>query len=288
MNPRDAALAIFVVAIWGLNFTVAKLALMTVPPIFLIAVRFLVIALMIAPFVRIPLQRLKGVAMLGGTLGLLHFVPMFSGIRLIDSATAAITAQLQVPFATLLAVLFLGEKPGWQRWAGMGLAFIGMIVISGEPRLGGNLFGFGLVVFAAFTWSMAQLQMKGLRSVSPLALNGWMAVFAAPILFAASAVLEHDQVASFLRSGWVGWSALAYMIGPVTLFGYGMWYGLIGRYPVSVLVPFTLLTPLFGVAGGMLVLDEQLTWPMVIGGALTLGGVAIISIRRRRTMDASS
>lgn len=280
MTPRDAVLAVLVVAIWGFNFPIAKVATAAIPPMFLVGIRFALIALVLVPFTRIPPQRVKAVAMLGFTFGVLHFVPMFAGIRLIDSSTAAISAQLQVPFATLLAVVILRERPGWRRWAGIGLAFLGMMVVAGEPRLQeGYYLGLGLVVLAAFTWACANLQMKGLHDLSPLALNGWMALFAGPLLLANSALFEERQIASFVESGWVGIGALVYMVGPVTLVGYGVWYRLVGRYPISSIIPFTLLTPVFGVLGGVVALGEPLTWPMAIGGIVTMSGVAVITLR---------
>jgi len=64
-----------------------------------------------------------------------------------------------------------------------------------------------------------------------------------------------------------------------TVVAYGLWYGLLGKYPVNKIVPFTLLAPLIGMAGGVFILGETLGEYALLGGALTLSGVAFIQFR---------
>ncbi len=64
MRPLDLLLAITVMLIWGINFVVAKLGLAELPAIFLMAMRFGAVALILLPFVKLPRGRLKGIAML--------------------------------------------------------------------------------------------------------------------------------------------------------------------------------------------------------------------------------
>ena len=52
------------------------------------------------------------------------------------------------------------------------------------------------------------------------------------------------------------------------------------RYDINQVIPFTLLVPIFGVAGGVLFLGEVLTLSLMVGGCLTVAGVAIIVLRR--------
>jgi O-acetylserine/cysteine efflux transporter len=64
----------------------------------------------------------------------------------------------------------------------------------------------------------------------------------------------------------------------MTAFGYALWYHLLGRNDVNQVMPFLLLLPVTAVAGGVLFLDETLTSNIVAGGALAIGGVAIINL----------
>jgi O-acetylserine/cysteine efflux transporter len=66
------------------------------------------------------------------------------------------------------------------------------------------------------------------------------------------------------------------------------WYYLLSRYPVTSLSPLTLLSPLFGVCFGVTLLHDQLTWRMVLGGAITLLGVFIVLVRERKLIDTGT
>src|SRR3546814_13938595 len=68
---------------------------------------------------------------------------------------SSIAIQLQVPFASLLAAIVFKDKLGWRRPLGMAIAFIGVAVIAGEPRLAGQYLALGFVIIASFIWSIA-------------------------------------------------------------------------------------------------------------------------------------
>src|SRR5262249_60973949 len=116
-------------------------------------------------------------------LGGVHFSLMFTGMRGLDVATAAIAIQMQVPFAAILASIFFKETLHWRRLTGMAIAFAGVVLIAGEPRLAGKLAPLFLVIAAACAWASANIQIKRIGDdVDVLALNGWVALLAAPEL----------------------------------------------------------------------------------------------------------
>lgn len=289
MSRIDIGGLLLVAVIWGINFAVVKAGLAELPPILFVAVRFVLVAAVLVPFVRLPRRKLPQVAALSVTLGALHFGPMFVGLDGLDVATAAIAIQLQVPFAATLAALLLGDKLGWRRMAGMAIAFAGVALIAGEPRLDGNLLSLGMVVFAALVWAVANIQIKALGDeVDVFALSGWVALLATPQLLAVSFVLETGQWAALSTTSWLAWGSVAYQVVLVTLVGYGIWYRTMRRHPVSHVMPFTLLVPMFGVLSGVVFFGERLTLPMVAGGVATIAGVAIIVIRRPRVIAPST
>lgn len=285
MSPRDILLALLVVALWGMNFAAAKIGLREFPPLFMMFLRFSAVAAILLPFVKVPRGRMGGIALLSVILGTVHFPLMFNGIMGIDAATASVVAQLQVPFASLLAAVFFGDRLGWKRAFGMAVAFAGVAVIAGEPRLEGSLVSLAMIVAASFAFAGANVQIKRLGSVDGYALNAWMGLFAAPQLLALSLLLEDGQWAALTGAGLAGWGALAYIVVAATIVAYGLWYGLMRRNDVNQAVPYMLLVPVFGVLGGVAVLGESLTWTLVAGGLLTVAGVGIITMRRARVVN---
>jgi len=249
------------------------------------SLRFAVVALILIPFIRWPAGRLHSLLAYSMTLGVVHFSMMFSAINLIDASTVALLSQLNTPFAVILSAILFKDYPGWKRILGILVAFSGCIVIAGEPRFDGALIAIFLVVGGTFTWAVAAIQAKKLGDIGPFALNGWMAVFAAPQLFVISLLLEDGQLAAMQSISWTGVISVLYQSVLVVIIGYGLWYGLIKRYPLSRVIPFTLLLPVVGVAGGVLALGEALTMEMVIGGVLVIVGVGIVALRQAARGD---
>src|SRR3546814_11532464 len=99
---------------------------------------------------------------------------MFPGLKTVDAGTASIAIQLQVPFASLLAAIVFKDKLGWRRALGMAIAFIGVAVIAGEPRLAGQYLALGFVIIASFFWAIVNLQIKLLRPIYGMSLNTWV------------------------------------------------------------------------------------------------------------------
>lgn len=284
MKPLHAAYALLVMIIWGVNFVAAKIGLYEIPPLMLVGVRFALVAVLLLPFARPPRGQWLGVAILSVTMGSLHFGLMFSGIEGVDASVAAIAIQMQVPFAALLAAIVFRDYLGWPRLFGMALAFAGIVVLAGEPRHSTDLLPLALVVLASMMWGMSNVIIKRLGPFDGMTLNAYLAALTAPQLLLASLVLEPGSVDALLGATWWAYGSILFMAVIVTIVGYGLWYILVPLYDVNQTVPYTLLVPVFGVASGVVMLGEELTWAMVIGGAATLGGVAIIILRRPRTV----
>ncbi|HVO14634.1 MAG TPA: EamA family transporter [Alphaproteobacteria bacterium] len=280
MKTEDVLLTVMVMVLWGLNFVVAKIGLEELPPMLLVGIRFLLVALLLIGLVPIPRGHIGKIVALSISMGALHFGLMFMGIRNVDAAIASVAIQLQVPFAALLAWIFLGDRLGWRRVGGMALAFLGIVVIAGEPRMLSNLTPLALIVAASFLWAVGNVQLRDLRAVGPMALNAWLALFAAPQMLIASAVFEDGQWQALANAGWKGWGAIVYMIVFVTIIVYGFWYRMAQRYPVNLTMAHTLQVPVWGVLASVGLLGERLTWAMVAGSLLTLAGVAVIVLWR--------
>ena len=278
-----------VTIVWGFNFAVVKTGLSLVPPIAFVALRFAVVGVMLVPWLRWPQRRFRDLLILSVVLGVVHFSLMFTGMRGLDVPTASIAIQLQVPFAAILAAIFFKETLHWRRLTGMAIAFAGVVLIGGEPRLSGNLLPLFEVIAAACFWAGATIQIKRIGDdVDVLALNGWVALLAAPQLALVSWATEHGQIAAIAAAGWPLWGSVAFQALLVTIFGYSVWYRLMRRFSVNQVMPFTLLVPLFGVLSGVIFFHDQLTLLMLVGGLCTILGVAIITIRRPRVIAPST
>lgn len=289
MKLSDLLQALAVVIIWGFNFVVIKVAVSEIPPLALTTLRFAWVALLVAPFFRPSRAQVGSIAALALVLGFGHFGMLFIGLRGADAATTALMIQLGIPFSVILSTLLFADSLGKVRLLGMVLAFSGAALLAGEPEGGTPLALLALLV-SAFCWALANVLIKRRSDIHPLTIIGWMSLLAMPILLLCSALFESGQISAIRHASGSAWAALGYIVIGSSIVAYYLWYRLIARLSINQVVPFSLLAPLLGVAAGILILDEPFTLYKAIGGALTLGGVALIEIRqaRLRKLRASS
>ncbi|CAN5239898.1 DMT family transporter [soil metagenome] len=287
MNPRHFGLLMLINVVWGFNLVAAKVGVTELPPVLFSTLRFAILFLILMPFLRIHAGRMRAIFWIAMTMGGLHFALLYVGLRLAeDASTVAIAIQLNVPFATMLSMLFLGEKVGWKRGGGILIAFLGVLLIGLEPRVFRYIDGLLLVVLAALFGATGVLLSKRLRGVGVFQLQAWIAALSWPLLLAISLLVERGQVAAIADAGALAWGTVLYTSLFASLVGHGGFYWLLQRYDVSLVTPLTLLSTICGVFFAVTLLGDQLTARMVAGGMLTLSGVFIIASRTRRVTVA--
>ncbi len=275
---RDRGAGLLVVVVWGFNFIAVKAGTLELPPLLLTGLRFLLVAVLLLPFVRLPKRQWPLILLLSGLMGGFHFGLLFVSVAGLDVATAAIVGQLAVPFSVIVARLFYGERMGLRGVAGLLLSFAGVLLVVGEPRHADPLsLFFGIVSAAA--WALSMVVIKAIGPINPMALNGWMAAFAAPQLFVLSALFENGQRQAILSAGCYGWGDVLYTALLATMTGYTLWYRLLARHPINRIVPLTLLSPVIAVTAGVLIFGGGFGWAKLTGGAMTLAGVAVLQLR---------
>jgi O-acetylserine/cysteine efflux transporter len=217
------------------------------------------------------------------TLGLVHFSLMFTGVARLDGAIAAVATQIQVVFAAFLSWIFFGDRIRWRRALGIAIALAGVAVIAGEPRTAADPLPLAMVIGAAFMWALANVQMKKLAALDGFTLTAWTALFSSPLQLCASLALERGQRHALETASWSAWIGILYMALMVGLASYLAWLWLLRRHPINVVMPFTLLVPVFGALFSIAMRDETASWNLLLGGALTVAGVGIIVLRRPGT-----
>ncbi len=270
-------------AIWGFNIVAVKLSADRFPPVFLTFLRFLIVGLVVWPWLKFRRGEMRWLLTAATCSGGLQFALMYSGVALSENmSSVAIAGQLGVPFATLLSIALLGERIHWRRWLGIGMAFVGVVLIGFNPEVFQSWSGLLLIVIAAFIGAVGLVAIKRVRELEPLELQAWLAWGSVPILLPLSMLLEEGQMDSLWNAGSIGWGALLYSAVMASLVAHTSYFALIRRYPVSSVAPVTVLTPLFSVLFSVVLLGDVLDWRLTVGGLLTLSGVTVIVRRERK------
>lgn len=252
-------------------------------PLVFMILRFLLVLTLVFPFLRLPARdqrlRLFSVCLL---IGALHFTLMFWALaRSADVSSVVILQHTYIPMAVVLAIVLLGERVGWRTLAASFIAFAGVLVIGFDPLVLGQPEVLGLALLSAFFQALGSIYMRGIKGVSVFNFQAWTAVISLPVLVVLSLVLEDGQLTSISTASWLHWSSVVYSAVVASLLGHGLFYFLVQRHPVSAVMPYMLLTPVFGVMFGTLVWGDQPGWRLLLGGFAVLLGILAITLRAR-------
>jgi O-acetylserine/cysteine efflux transporter len=276
MTPRDVLLALAVVIVWGVNFVAIRWGVDEVPPLLLSALRYVAAVLPAIFFIRRPKVAVSLLVGYGFVVGVAQFGFLFSAIKLgMPAGLASLVMQLQVFFTIGLAVLFLGERPKLPQLLGALIAFAGIGVIASERLGGAALVPFVMTIIAAGCWGVANLLTKKAGKIDMLAFVVWSSLVPPIPLYLLSLLIEGPGAVGVALSQitWLGIASLLFIGWLSTVFGYGAWSVLLGRYPASTVAPFTLLVPIAGIASASLLLGEAISGLEWIGSGLVFCGL---------------
>jgi len=274
LNSKQILLALIVPITWGLGFTLAKIGMEQFPALLIMTIRFGIAGLILVWFTKPPwghMREIFVVALIGSTI---QYGLTYNGLKGIDASTAAILVQLEGPILAIMGAFLLKEKLGITRALGMGLAFIGVLIIVGEPRLDGHLDSVILLIAGSAVWAVAQIMISRLKDLSGITILAWVAIMATPQMFVASLLIEDGQWLAITTASFIDWSIILYLALIMTVLGYSVWYHLLSSVDVSKVSPFLMLLPITSIIAGIVLLDEKLTSSMILGGLLIMSGVA--------------
>ena len=239
---------------FGAAFISAKVGVGEFPPLLFTAMRFLIIGLLLIPFLKIHYGQMTNILIISFLGGGVHF--SFFYLALDNSkyiSSVAIVLQLGVPFATILSVIFLNEVIRWRRALGILFAFSGVIILIFEPTVLNDLGGVYYALLAAFSMSVSLLFMKKLNDVKVFDLQAWIALISCIFLGLASYFLEQGQNSAIVEASLKGWIALTFTALVATGIGHAGFYYLLTKYDVSKITPLTLLAPVLGIINALII-----------------------------------
>jgi O-acetylserine/cysteine efflux transporter len=286
---RHALLALAVVAVWGTNFVVIKVALGHLPPLLFATLRFTFAFLPAALLVKRPAAPWRALAAYGVFIGLGQFGVLYIAMNgYISPGLASLVVQAQVVFTIALAMRITGERVAGFQVVALALAAVGLIIIGLNAGSEATPLGLGLVLVAAASWAAGNMVTRAYPGADMLAFVVWASLFSIPPLVVLAVIFEGwPAIAAGLRDATpITWAAVLWQSVGNTLFGYAAWGWLLARHPAATITPMALLVPVFGIGAAVLLLGEPLQPWKLAAAALVLGGLALNTLwpmRRRPT-----
>lgn len=294
-KPLDAAavsLMVLLCLVWGVGHVAAKFAAEGISLVFQSGLRSVIATALLLAWVRWQGTALWGrdgtlwPGFLAGLLFAAEFVFIFAGLALTDAARMVVFVYL-APCITAFGLHFLipQERLDARQWAGVLVAFCGVALAfgegfsSGRATLLGDFFG----VLGALFWALTTILIRAskLASVSAEKTLFYQLAISGPVLLAVAWLMGEPG----LVRGLEGLTApvllaFAYQCLAVAFASFLAWFWLLRRYLANRMGVFSFLTPLFGVAAGVLMLDEPLTASFAAAAVLVGIGIALVNLKR--------
>ncbi|MFG2482408.1 EamA family transporter [Streptomyces virginiae] len=286
-----AALAL-VYVVWGSTYLGIRIVVETMPPFLSAGARFITAGLLLAGVVacRYGTAALRATrAQLGSAVlvGLLLILGGNGGVVLAETSVPSGLAALLVAAVPMWVVVLRassGDRPPRRTLAGVLVGLVGLAVLTG-PGLSGavRLSGVLLVVAASVLWSLGSFTAPRLTLPANPFTGSAYQMFAGGIAAVVVGLLrgEHRGLdpAAFSTASWV---ALGYLTVVGSLVGFTAYVWLLQAAPLSLVSTYAYVNPVVAVALGTLILDEALTWPIVVGGAIVVAAVGVIVSTERK------
>lgn len=281
MQPIHLLAVIAINALFGGAYALGKVGVDHFPPYLFVTLRSLCVALALLPFLRLkPVapRQWPYLVLFGLTMGVVVFAAMYQALALTETVSPiVIGTQLSVPFAVLLGILFLREPVRLGVLGAIALAFAGVVVIAFDATVLESLPALGWCTVMALAYGAASVLSRGLKSLDARVMNAWMAVISVPVMLGLSLAFEADHAHYLTSADWVDWAMVLYAGLGVSVLGHVSMFALMKRYPVAMIMPFYVLTPIFGVLYSILLFGESPTLQIAVGAALVLAAILYIN-----------
>lgn len=281
--------------IWGSTWLFIKLGLEDLPPLTFAGIRFVIACAVLFIWIRIrrlPLPRARADWMLLAVTGILSFALsyglVFWGEQYISSGLAALLQATIPAFGLIFAHFHLpGERLSWAKIIGVvlgvlgvGVVFSNQLAVAGWQALAGCVALTLSSIFVAY--SNVLVKARGTK-MDPAILAAGQMFFGTLLLVAVGIALEGSP----LRLHWTPMAlvALLYLSLIGSVIAFLLYYWLVVNIDVTKSMLIALVTPVVAVLLGMIVLNEQIGWRTLIGGAMIMLGISFIVVRARRKPD---
>jgi drug/metabolite transporter (DMT)-like permease len=292
VRRSDVARLVSLAAIWGGSFIFIRVLAPTIGPILTAASRVLIAGAVLVIYCRATgfsadLGRYwRQYLVIGVVNSALPFVLYAIAALHIPASYSVILNSTTPLFTALLAVPLLGERLTWAKLAGLAAGAAGVVLVSrAGPVVPDLWFGAAVAACLAATvcYAVSSIYMKKHAvGAKPLAIAGWSQVFAGLVLVPLVPFAPPPgAITPLVIANVLG---LALVCSSVA---YVLYYRLIADVGPTRALTVAFLMPAFGMVWGALFLDETITWPMIAGCALIIGGTSSV-LRPARPAPASA
>lgn len=287
MNKRNFIPLFGAFLLWGSLYIVSKIALRTIPPVTLLALRYLVSIPALFLILKLrralkPLARedVKTVFAIGFIGYFASFCFQMLGINRLTGSVSSLLGAMNPIFIPILAAIFLKERLTAAKVVCVAVSMVGVVTIVGVNGTVDPL-GAAMMLLSVFLWSSASIIIRRVSGrYDPMQIAMMAMLFALPFTGVWSLIELQTSAISFTRESVL---AVIYMGLMGTAAAHTLWNLSLSLMDASFCSMFYPMQPLVSSVLGVLILGEQITSNFIIGGLIICCGIvaAVLSGRKK-------
>jgi drug/metabolite transporter (DMT)-like permease len=290
------ALAV-VYVVWGSTYLGIDLAVRTIPPFLMAAVRFLIAGALLYgwairrgdPDDRPTARHWVSAFLIAAPMLAVGNAAVGWAEQTLDTGTASLIIASVPLWMALLDRVFYAQRLARAIVLGLVVGFAGVGLLVAPGGAGGSGGRAALVlVFSSLAWAIgslysrrAPLPRRPLVGAAMQMLAGGLVLV---VVAAASGELGRVHPGAISLESWLG---LAYLVGAGSLLGFTAYMWLLRVAPTSLVGTYAYVNPVIAVLLGTLLLGEPLTWRTLVGGGIIIAAVALIVRAPKRAPRAA-
>ena len=266
-------LSLLVVFIWGINPAISKLGLQELPPFTFLTIRYAIIALIFLPFAKPTKKELGQLLFVAITSNVITNMLGYIAYKELSPSASSLLMQTEGPISVLMACIWAKEKINVKQVLAILLSFIGVAIIMDMPEM--SFYGVILILLSRVFWGACQIMFKNTKHMETPTFLAYSYLFAVPFTAMGSIWIEDFDYTALNKINWfvAGWvMAFEVIVLSVAIV---LWQKLIAINGVNKIAPFSTLRIVFGIAAGVLMFNDPLSWQILLGSSLVTIGVIL-------------
>lgn len=277
---------------WGTSYVAAKIGMRELLPLNLVIVRFVIASLLFGLILLfkkgnncINKKDIPQFFMLGFWAITFFYYIHFTGLQYTTSTNAGLIMATTPVFAALFCVLTKKETVNNHSMLGIGIAFLGVILVISQGQLSGLLqqetfLGDSLIILTTLIWAWFTLKGKTvLEKYSPFVAMAYIHIFGTilllPFAFFPTVFVETTLLQQLPNVSVTTLLASAYLAIFCSVYSYFIWYLGISKIGAVKTATFNYFNPIMATLAGVIVFNDKLTIYTILGGLFVIVGVYI-------------
>ena len=292
VNTQATSIMVVLCLLWGVQQVAIKLTLPDVSSVLQVSIRSGVAAVLVLLVAKLVFKErwlpgaLLPAGLLVGVLFAAEFLFVAEGLnRTTASHMSVFLYTAPIWAAVVLHFRIPEERLSGRQWVGIGVAFLGIVTAFIVPTLGDGtatltpemLLGDLFALIAGAAWGLTTVVVRVSKLSEAPATQTLFYQLAVSFVLLLAMTLATGQLR--FTSTPTAWLSLGFQSVVVAFGSYLVWFWLLRKYLAARLGVLTLLTPVFGVLAGVLLLGDPLTGGFIAGSVLVLAGLLVVNLK---------